>query len=94
MESDCNEDSPECYCPCGCGYQNDPNGGSLPFSSGIGKEDIIPRGEVGMCASCTAGVHELPPESVISIDILIAAHESCLRFLKEAKLRRHENNDS
>lgn len=69
MESGCDPNSPECWCPCGCGCQNDPNGGSLPFD------------EKGLCASCSRGVHEVPPESVRPLEDLIAVHKSILVHL-------------
>lgn len=76
MESGCSDDSPECICPCGCGCQNDPQGCCLPFTAGV-------------CASCTAGQHEVPPEEVIGVDRLIALHESVLDQLRKVKEVRH-----
>ena len=73
MESNCDPDSPECWCPCRCGCQNDPNGHDLPFD------------EKGLCASCSEGRHEVPPPWPMgdaTVDDLIAAHESILRQLK------------
>lgn len=70
MESGCSEDAPECWCPCRCGCQNDPNGHDLPFD------------EKGFCASCSRGRHEVPPWPKARIDDLIAAHESILVQLK------------
>lgn len=79
-ESQCHEDSPECWCPCGCGCQNDPQGGCLPFSA------------IGLCASCAEGNHEVPPFfgkgltppqiHAANIEELIAAHESILAQLR------------
>jgi hypothetical protein len=84
MESNCSDDSPECWCPCGCGCQNDPNGQDLPFTDRIGGTRIVPCGELGLCASCAEGNHEIAPAGVQpDIDNLIAAHKSVLAaFLK------------
>jgi hypothetical protein len=77
MESGCQDDSPECWCPCGCGCQNDPQGGDLPFRHTKGND--LPTGVPGMCLTCAKGQHEVPPGR--NIDDLIAAHESILRYL-------------
>ena len=89
MESDCDDDSPECTCPCGCGCQNDPNGGDLPFRTKIGGT-VIPTGEVGVCAGCAVGRHEIPPEECVPIDDLIEAHQSILAQLIVVREERKE----
>lgn len=85
MESGCDPDSPECWCPCGCGCQNDPNGISLPFTNKIGGTVVVPPGQIGMCASCARGVHEVIPECVRPMDDVIAAHQSILGSLQRLK---------
>jgi len=75
MESGCADDSPECWCPCRCGCQDDPNGHDLPFDA------------KGLCASCSDGRHEVPPlpMGAITRDDLIAVHESILKQLKSMR---------
>ena len=79
MESDCHDDSPHCRCPCDCGCQNDPNGMCLPFD------------EKGMCAACSKGQHELPPETVIKLDDLISMHENIIAYYKSVRENRKKD---
>ena len=83
MESECDINSPECICPCGCGCQNDINGHDLPFTDGSGNN--IPVGDVGMCASCSEGAHEIPPGDLTAH---IAVYESILLQMKYVKAVR------
>jgi len=79
METGCHDDAPECRCPCGCGCQNGEGGDDLPFYNKIGGTPI-PLDQVGFCASCAQGRHEIPPG--IAISDLMAAHQSCLDQLR------------
>jgi hypothetical protein len=91
MESGCKEDSPECMCPCGCGCQNDPGGADLPFVDFYSLQEIMP-GEYGLCASCGAGNHEIPPGDD-TIYRLIGIHERILEQLKEVKHQRQIDSE-
>ena len=86
MESDCSDDSPECACPCACGCQNDINGGDLPFYDKVGGDKTIPVGDVGICAGCRAGNHELSAFATSEdIENMITAHKSVIAYLEERK---------
>lgn len=90
MESGCDDDSPECWCPCNCGCQNDAHGSSLPFTDKIGGIIIIPIGHIGMCHDCARGVHEVVPEFVRKMDDVIAAHQDILAFLQRLKSSKED----
>ena len=71
-----------------------PNGSDLPFYVSVGSDVKTPYNEIGVCASCRDGRHEIPPERCYPIDNLIAAHESVLKQLKEVrKDRKAISND-
>lgn len=84
MESDCSPDSPECICPCRCGCQNDINSGDIPFVNKLNGK-VIPVGEIGICASCGIGIHEIRPGDLTDeIDL----HMSVLKQLFEEQNKR------
>jgi hypothetical protein len=81
MESNCHSNSPECCCPCNCGCQNDEKGMELPFYTKL-KGTPIQVGKLGICASCAAGDHEIPPGDCHRLDNLIELHQSVLAQLQ------------
>ncbi len=69
MESECDINSHQCICPCGCDSE----------------KNNIPVGDVGMCASCSEGAHEIPPGDLTAH---IAVYESILLQMKYVKAVR------